>query len=102
MKRIDSRHVPKLLPLIYGEDAADRQQHHRIRLFQAGAGLGDLIDLGGHLRLHRLVGLHQRLQDRFLFLQVSVQIDELQAMILEDLLDFRDLIVANADSLHEA
>jgi hypothetical protein len=77
VERVDTRQLPKLLPLIDGEDAANRQKHLGIRLLQVRSRLGNLIDLGDHLRFFGLIGFHQRFQDRFLFLEGRVQIDEL-------------------------
>jgi hypothetical protein len=101
VERGDARQVAKLLPLTDSEDAANREQHLGIRLFQVGSRLSNLIDLGDHLRFVGLIGFNQRLQDRFLFLQGSVQIDELQAVILEDLLDLLNLFIADPDFLHQ-
>ena len=101
VERDDARQVPELLPLSHGEDPANREKHLCIRLFQVGSCLGNFIDLGDHLRFVGLIGLNQWLQDRFLLLQGSVQINELQAVILEDLLDPLDLVIVDPDLLHQ-
>jgi hypothetical protein len=99
--RDNSRQVAKLLPLIDGEDPANGEKHLGIRLFQVGSSLRYLVDLGNHLRLVGLISFNQGLQDGFLLFQGGVEINEVEAVSLEDFLDLLDLFIANPDLPHQ-
>jgi hypothetical protein len=76
----------QLAPLLRGQHLADGQHHQRVRLLQPAAGARHQVDLRPHLRLVGLVGLDQGLQLRLFPLQLGAQVDQLEALLLEDLL----------------
>lgn len=86
-------HRLHLLPLVGGQLAANRQQKTGIRFFQLGPGLSDLVDRRQNGRFVRLIGLHQRLHGDFSFLEICVEIDQLNAMVLHDAIHRFALIV---------
>ena len=82
----------QLLPLIRSQHAPDLPQHPGIGFFQFRARLSDAVDLSQDLRVVRRVGIHQRLQSHFFLLQSGLQVDEFQAMLLEDVVQVLALV----------
>ena len=81
-----------MFPLIRREHAPDLPQHSGVGFFQLRASLRDAVDLREDLGIVRLVGVHQRLQNHFFLLQGGVQVDEFQAMLLEDVVQVLPLV----------
>src|ERR1039457_1917046 len=81
------RHLgAQLLPLLLREDAADAQQETGIGFFELGAGLRDLVDLSQDFGLVGRVGGHQWLPGDLFPLRIGVEIDQAQAILLEDVI----------------
>src|ERR1039457_5813530 len=89
----------QLLPLVLRENAADAQQETGIGLFEFGAGLRDLVDLSQDFGFVGRVGCHHRLHGDFFPLRIGVEIDEAQAILLEDVIHLFLLIGAEAELL---
>src|ERR1039458_4836657 len=89
----------QLLPLVLRENAADAQQETGIGLFEFGAGLRDLVDLSQDLGFVGRLGCHHRLHGDFFPLRIGVEIDEAQAILLEDVIHLFLLVGAEAELL---
>ena len=87
----------QLLPLLRGEDTADGKGHLRVGLLKRCARGGDAVDGVHYGAFIRVLGLKQGFQLDLFFFQVGVDVDELQAAVLEDLLDLLHLAVAETE-----
>lgn len=74
----------ELSPLICCEHAAQTEQHLRVRLFEAGAAVCDLADLGESFGRVRRIGVQQWLEQYLLLFQSRLDVDEFNAALLED------------------
>src|ERR1035438_841184 len=74
------------VPLVLREDAANSQQETGIGLFQFGAGLRHLVDLSQDFGFVGRVGGHYRLHGDFFLLQIGVEVDQAQAILLQDVI----------------
>ena len=87
----------ELGPLLSGQDAADTEEHFCVGLFEVGAGLGGVVDLGqdfvGVWRVGGEEGLHLDL----LLFEVGVEVDELDAGLLEDVFHALLLVCGEAE-----
>jgi len=92
-------HVAKFLPLVRSEDAADGEGHLRVGLFEASVRSGDAVNGGKDSAFVWIVGLKQGVELELFLLQSSVDVDELHAAILKDLLDLLNLCTAQTDGL---
>ena len=88
----------ELGPLVRREDAADAEKHLGIGLFERGAGVGDLVDLGGSFCLVDGIGVHQGLKEELLLFEGSMQVDELDAALDEDVFHLLLLVRREADA----
>ena len=91
----------ELLPLIGGQHLPDVEKHVRVGLFELSAGLGDLVDLPEHLRLIGLVGFDHGTHHDLLLLEVGVQIHQLEAVLLENVVHLLFLVIGEVDSLSD-
>lgn len=91
----------QLLPLIGRENLTDAEEHARIGLLKISAGLGDSIDLAEDFLLVELVGFEHWAEEDFLLLKRSVQIDQLKAILLKDVIHLLLLVVSDADLLRD-
>ena len=65
---------------------AQSQQQPRVGFFQLGACLRHAVDLRQNLGVVRVGGIDQRVQNRFLFFERGVKIDQPQPVLLEHLI----------------
>lgn len=91
----------QLLPLVGSEDFTNAEEHAGIGLLEISASLGDGIDLAKDLLFVELVGFEHRAQLDFLFLKCGVQVDQLEAILLKDVVHLLLLIVGDADLLRD-
>lgn len=92
-------HGLELLPLFGCKGGADVEEHARIGLLEVGTRLGDFIDLSKDLRLIGLVGGDHGLHEDFLFFEVGVEVDQIEAMLLKDGIHFLLLIAGDVELL---
>src|SRR5579864_2762752 len=88
-----------LFPLIRCEYPPHLPQHSGVGFLQLRARLGDTVDLRQHLGVVGRIGGHQRLQNQLFFLEGRLQVDELQAMLLENVIDTFLLLSGEIQSL---
>jgi hypothetical protein len=82
----------ELGPLIGGEDAAQAEEHPRIRLFEVGAQVGDVRNLREGALLIERAGIQDGLQLDLLFFESGVHLDELETAVEEDLVELLLLV----------
>jgi hypothetical protein len=93
--------VAKLGPLVGCENGADAEQHFGVGFLKVGARLGDLVDLR-----HGFCGVHgisaeQRLKHDLLLFHVGLEVDELKAALLEDVIHFPALVGSESQPLDD-
>src|ERR1035437_5510773 len=91
----------ELGPLVRGEGGADAEEHFGVGFLEIGAGLGDLIDLGHGLRGVERIGAEHRLKQNLLLLYVGLEVDELEAALLEDAVHLFGLLGCEGEPLDD-
>ena len=94
-------HGFELLPLFGSEGLADGKEHPCVGLLEIGAGLSNLVDLREDLGFVGLIGGDHRLQEDLLLFQVGIEIDEIEAVLLKDVIHRMFLLVGQAELLRE-
>ena len=89
--------VLNLLPLIGREFGSEREEEASVSLFQFRARLCDLVDLAHDCGLVGLIGFDERLHGNFSFFDICAQVDELFAVLLEDVVHGFPLIVGELE-----
>ena len=93
--------VAELGPLVGGEHAANAEQHLGVGLLQVGAGLGDLIDLGRGLGDVQRVRAEHGFQHHLRLFKAGLQVDELEAALLEDVVHLLGLVSGEGEALDD-
>jgi len=91
----------QLGPLVGSEDAADMQEHFGVFLFERSAGVGDLVDLSDGLWLVNRIGVEDGFEEKLLFFERGVHVDELHAALQEKVVDLLLLVGGEADAGYE-
>lgn len=79
-------------PLFLREHVPQRQLQARVGFFEFRARLRDTIDLREDFGIVGLGRVHQRFQRRFFFLKIRAEVDQPQAVPLEDIVHLALLI----------
>lgn len=94
-------HRFQLLPLLRREGLAKIEQHVRIGLLEVGARLGHGIDLRKDLRFVGLVGFDHGMEQRFLLLEVGIEVDQLEPVLQKDVVHLVLLLIGEVQLLGE-
>jgi len=88
-------------PLVGTEHTAKSEQHPRVGFLKFRSSLRNVIDLRQHAFLIRLIHFKQRFERRLFLFHGSSQIDQLQAVLLEQGIDTLLLIGAQAETRYQ-
>ena len=88
-------------PLVGCENAANAEEHFGVCLFEVGAGVCDLVDLGHGLCGVGRIGAEHGFKKNLLLLDVGFEVDELKAALLKDIVHLPGLLRRQCEPLDD-